>query len=361
MDRSPHPSVAARLAGLSPDQRAAATAPPGPVLCVAPAGSGKTTTLVARVAWLVDAGVDPATIAAITFNRRAAEEMSARLADALMPLGLPPDAARVRTFHALGREILREAGRSVEPLVDRARLLRRLFPAADAAARTRLDDAISRRKLDPDAWAASRATTRDVGDRGRGASHAGGGAGGGAEVSELDPAIDVYEETVRASGGVDFDDLVAGTLRLFEDDPATLARWRARCAHLLVDEVQDVDASQLKLALLLAAPANRIFLVGDDDQSIYGWRLADVRRVLGLAATLPELQRADLVTNRRCPRPVVERAVRLVACNRERFVKEVRAGCPGLFLTGHSTTGTPPHYPFNHLSMNGNPFTPHHW
>ena len=100
----------------------------------------------------------------------------------------------------------------------------------------------------------------------------------------------------------------------------------SRCAHLLVDEAQDLDRSQLDLALLLAAPANRIFLVGDDDQSIYGWRLADVRRVLGLAASLPGLRRVDLVTNYRCPAPVVERAVRLVEVNRERFPKQILAG-----------------------------------
>jgi DNA helicase-2/ATP-dependent DNA helicase PcrA len=93
-----------------------------------------------------------------------------------------------------------------------------------------------------------------------------------------------------------------------------------------VDEAQDLDRSQLDLALTLAAPDNRIFLVGDDDQSIYGWRLADVRRVLGLAARLPNLRRVDLEVNYRCPGPVVERAVRLVEVNRERFRKVVRPG-----------------------------------
>ena len=77
--------------------------------------------------------------------------------------------------------------------------------------------------------------------------------------------------------------------------------------------------------LLIAAPANRIFLVGDDDQSIYGWRLADVRRVLALAGRLPGLRRHDLVTNFRCPAPVVERSVRLVEGNRERFAKTIVA------------------------------------
>ena len=94
---------------------------------------------------------------------------------------------------------------------------------------------------------------------------------------------------------------------------------------LLVDEVQDVDRSQLELALLLTGETRDIFLVGDDDQTIYAWRLADVRRVLDLAAALPGLRRVDLVTNYRCPKAVVERAVRLVETNRERFVKEIRA------------------------------------
>jgi superfamily I DNA/RNA helicase len=98
-----------------------------------------------------------------------------------------------------------------------------------------------------------------------------------------------------------------------------------------VDEAQDLDRTQLELALLLAAPANRVFLVGDDDQTIYGWRLADVRRVLGLAGSLPGLRRVDLVTNYRCPAPVVARAVRLVEHNTERFAKRIvaRPGAAG--------------------------------
>src|SRR5256885_16516585 len=103
------PHVAARLERLAPDQRTAATAPPGPVLCVAPAGSGKTTTLVARIAWLIDEGAAPESICALTFNRRAAEELRERVGAALDALG--PDLAdrvRIRTFHALGLEVLRE-------------------------------------------------------------------------------------------------------------------------------------------------------------------------------------------------------------------------------------------------------------
>jgi superfamily I DNA/RNA helicase len=303
-----HPAVAERLARLAPDQRAAATAPPGPVLCVAPAGSGKTTTLVARVAWLVDGGAEPASVTVVAFNRRAAEELTARLDAALAPLGVvgSEDGVRVRTFHALGREMLAEAGVAVEPLVDRDEVLRELFPGSSAADRGRLDLAFSRLKLDLGVTAADVARDPEPGPVAR--------------------AFLAYARAVDESGGVDFDDLVVRALRLLESDAAVLARWRVRCSNLLVDEAQDLDRSQLRLALLLAAPANRVFLVGDDDQTIYGWRLADVRRVLRLAASLPGLRRADLEVNYRCPAPVVTRAVRLVEHNAERFPKRIVAG-----------------------------------
>ena len=301
-----HRSVAERLARLAPDQRAAATAPPGPVLCVAPAGSGKTTTLVARVAWLVDGGADAGTICVVAFNRRAAEELTDRLDAALAPLGLPSGSVRVRTFHALGREMLAEAGVPIEPLVDRDALLRELFPEAAAADRGRLDLAFSRLKLD------LRVTADDV--------------AGDPAAGPIASAFVAYERAIAELGGVDFDDLVVRSLGLLHADARVLAAWRDRCARLLVDEAQDLDRTQLELALLLAAPANDVFLVGDDDQSIYGWRLADVRRVLGLAGSLPGLRRVDLETNYRCPRPVVERAVRLVEHNRERFAKRILPG-----------------------------------
>ena len=300
------PSVAERLGRLAPDQRAAATAPPGPVLCVAPAGSGKTTTLVARVAWLVDGGADAGTICVVAFNRRAAEELTDRLDAALAPLGLPAGSVRVRTFHALGREMLAEAGVPIEPLVDRDALLRELFPEAAAADRGRLDLAFSRLKLD------LRVTADDV--------------AGDPAPGPIASAFVAYERAIAELGGVDFDDLVVRSLGLLHADGRVLAAWRDRCARLLVDEAQDLDRTQLELALVLAAPANDVFLVGDDDQSIYGWRLADVRRVLGLAASLPGLRRVDLETNYRCPRPVVERAVRLVEHNRERFAKRILPG-----------------------------------
>ena len=183
-----HPSVVERLSRLAPDQRAAATAPEGPLLVVAPAGSGKTTTLVARVAWLVDGGVDPGTVTVVAFNKRAAEELTERLDAALAPLEVAPGAVRVRTFHALGREILVDAGVAVDPLVDRDELLRSLLPAATAGERARLDLAFSRLKLD------LQVSVDDV--------------AADPEPGPVARAFVAYERAIRASGGVDFDDLV---------------------------------------------------------------------------------------------------------------------------------------------------------
>jgi superfamily I DNA/RNA helicase len=308
-----HPAVEQRLALLAPDQRAAATAPPGPVLCVAPAGSGKTTTLVARICWRVAGGADPRTITAVTFNKRAADELGERLATALEPLA-PAALPRVRTFHALGREILAEAGAPVANLTDRADALRQLNhgrPLPGGLMR-RLDDGFSRLKLDlclDEEDVQRMLATEEPLPLER-------------EIMERFVAYQVWLADRQA---IDFDDLVCRAVAVLRADTATLTEWRARCASLLVDEVQDVDRSQLELAVLLSGEQRDIFLVGDDDQTIYAWRLADVRRVLDLAASLPGLRRVDLVTNYRCPRPVVERAVRLIEGNSERFAKAIQA------------------------------------
>lgn len=299
------PSVAERLAALMPDQRAAAMAPRGPVLCVAPAGSGKTTTLVARVAWRVALGDDPASMCALTFNRRAAEELRARLDPALEPLGVAAGSVRVRTFHALGREILAESGVDVTRIVDRAALINELAgttadtPVPPAAMR-HLDDAFTRLSLDPERGP----PPTDI------ATHA---------------AYAAYRKALAEQVALDLDDLVARVVPTLTADQGALERWRRRCTVLFVDEAQDLDRAQLEMALLLTGERRDIFLVGDDDQTIYAWRLADVRRVLTLASRLPGLRRVDLVTNHRCPPEVVRRASRLVGHGRERFVKRIEA------------------------------------
>jgi superfamily I DNA/RNA helicase len=296
-----HPAVSRRLDRLAEDQRAAATTPPGPVLCVAPAGSGKTTTVVARLAWRVSQGVDPATVCALTFNRRAAQELQERADAALGELGHEAGCVRVRTFHALGREILREAGVDVGRIVERAAVLAELTgDSLSPMALRDLDDAFTRLKLDPE-------------------------RGPPPEDVETHAAFAAYAARLRELGAIDLDDLVALAAPSLRHDPLLMARWQARAAVLFVDEAQDLDRAQLELAVLLAGERRDIFLVGDDDQTIYAWRLADVRRVLGLAERLPGLRRVDLQTNHRCAPEVVHRAARLVEHNQERFQKRIEA------------------------------------
>ena len=203
-------------------------APPGPVLCVAPAGSGKTTTLVARVAWLIDSGVDPATIAAITFNKRAAEELEERLVAAIEPLGVT-------------------AG-------DRARAdVPRAGPGDPGGRRRRRRTArgSARRSSDGSHPAPGRGAGAGSTTPSRGSSST---CGSRRRTSQPIPSpgqtgalFVAYEAALSAMGGLDFDDLVSTGLRVLETTPDVLGRWRVRCAHLLVDEVQDVDRSQLRL------------------------------------------------------------------------------------------------------------------
>jgi DNA helicase-2/ATP-dependent DNA helicase PcrA len=146
-----------------------------------------------------------------------------------------------------GREILADGGESVEPLLDRESVLRDMWPDISCGALRRLDDAFSRLKLDIGVTAAEVGTDLEPGPVAR--------------------AFLAYEQALEDAGGLDFDDLVARSLRLLGARPAVLRRWRAKCEHLLVDEVQDVDRTQLRLALLLSAPRNQVLFVGDDDQT----------------------------------------------------------------------------------------------
>lgn len=297
--------VAPLLATLDPEQRAAALLPDGPSLVIAPAGSGKTTTLIARLGVLLARGVPAEAIAVVTFNREAALELTARIERRLVPLA--PAAARieVRTLHALARQVLLDAGVSVRLTPDRLPLLRTARrrvaarrssedpPLPDPAA---LDSMLS-------AWKVERREP----------------------PSDARAVFEGYEALQAMRGTMDFDDLVVRAVALLESDHALRLRWQSRFTHLAVDEFQDVDAAQFGLVRLLAAPHDNLFVVGDDDQTIYAWRLADVRRILTFEQLYPGARRVQLATNYRCPAPVVRTSARLISVNRERFPKTIRA------------------------------------
>jgi DNA helicase-2/ATP-dependent DNA helicase PcrA len=294
------------LDSLDPAQRTAATLPEGPAQVIAPAGSGKTTTLIARLGVLLGRGVAAERILVVTFNRDAAVELSDRVRGRLVPE--LPAAARieVRTLHALARQVLLDAGHGVRLVADRLPLLRaarrrsRLGrrsdepPPPDAAT---LDMLLSMWKIE-----------------------------GRPPPPEAGPALAEFGALLTARGAIDFDDLVVRASDLLDTDPLLRDRWQARFSHLLVDEFQDVDAAQLRLVRILAEPEDNLMVVGDDDQTIYAWRLADVRRILDFGLSYPMATRIQLSTNYRCPPAVVSASDRLIAVNRERFAKEIRAG-----------------------------------
>ena len=296
-------SVAPLLEALDPEQRAAATLPDGPAQVIAPAGSGKTTTLIARLGVLLARGVPAERIAVVTFNREAAGELSARIGSRLGPLVPSAAAVEVRTLHALARQVLLDAGDSIRLLGDRLPLMR--------AARRRV--LVGR---EPDAPPLPEAAALDT-------ALSAWKVEGRTPPEDALPVLEVFGSLMAARGALDFDDLVVRAVGLLESDATLRGRWQARFSHLAVDEFQDVDAAQLRLVRILAEPEQNLFVVGDDDQTIYAWRLADVRRILGFSELYPGARRVQLATNYRCPPAVVIASRRLIAVNVERFPKRI--------------------------------------
>ncbi len=298
----PIPSLGDLLASLDPEQRAAATLPDGPAQIIAPAGSGKTTTLVARLAVLLDRGVPADRICVVTFNRDAARDLSGRVRRRL-GTDVASGSIEIRTLHALARQVLLDSGEGTNLVADRMPLLRaarRRHAEADPSA-------VVPEVAELDTWlSASKVEGRPVPDTVRG-------------------ILETYAGLLASRGAIDFDDMVVRAGDLIEKEPRVRLRWQSRFSHLCVDEFQDVDAAQLRLVRLLAAPEENLFVVGDDDQTIYAWRLADVRRILKFSADYSTARRVMLATNYRCPAAIVAASARMVAANRERFEKPIRA------------------------------------
>jgi superfamily I DNA/RNA helicase len=303
------PAADGLLASLDAEQRAAAMIPDGPAQVIAPAGSGKTTTLIARLGVLLARGVAADRIGVVTFNRDAAAELSARIARRLAPHMPGAKAIEVRTLHAMARQVLLDAGRPVRLLPDRLPLLRAARRRALAELPSPVGDERPAEPPDPaaldvivSAWKVERRSPPPA----------------------AEGAVKAFTALMEDDGFIDFDDLVVGAVAALEADPQLRSRWQTRLSHMCVDEFQDVDASQLRLVRLLAAPEDNLFVVGDDDQTIYAWRLADVRRILRFADDYPSAHRVMLATNYRCPVGVIEASARMVAVNRERFEKPIR-------------------------------------
>lgn len=252
------PSSGDHLQRLDPAQRRAATAQSGVVQIIAPAGSGKTTVLVARVRELLSRGADPSTILCLTFNRDARLEMDRRLGAA----GI--DRVRAHTYHSLGLSLLREAGllradggNLGSPSLAQWRML------AMRAQQACGSDGVYIAPFD----AASGISDLKLGRQVAAAEHL-------ADLpSDADPMqrtlahlYDQYEQWLSAESRHDFDDLIVLLLRALRDRPDLRETWQMRFRHLLVDEFQDTEPAQEAIAFILAAPQDSLFLVGDEDQ-----------------------------------------------------------------------------------------------
>jgi len=255
MSLAPSPTAPAAdglLASLDAEQRAAATLPDGPAQVIAAAGSGKTTTLIARLGVLLGRGVPADRIGVVTFNRDAAAELSARIASRLASDVPGGEAIEVRTLHAMARQVHIDAGRPVRLASDRLPLLRaaRRRALAELPAYADGDDPPPQ---PPDPAALDTIVSAWKVE-------------GRPPPPAAESAVRAFSALMDARGLIDFDDLVVGAVAALEADPQLRSRWQARFSHLCVDEFQDVDAAQLRLVRLLAAPEDNLFVVGDDDQ-----------------------------------------------------------------------------------------------
>ena len=318
----------------------------GPARVLAPAGSGKTKTLVSRVAELVRRGADPGGILLLAFNRKAAEQLEERLAALGIPstrrLGPParqsaprrpgrPAAAGVHcaTFNALGYRYQRQViGARVTVDLD-APAQRALMRSAVESAGIFGDALRPARGSDPvgaclAALTLVRAALRDPGRIAVQLES----AEGPSPVAVPFAAVHAeYLRLQRATGRQSFDDQIWFAVADMLADPARRHSMQDRFAHVLVDEFQDLNGAQLALVDVLSRPHRRLFVVGDDDQLIYGWRHADPRGILEFHARMPPPPHSAtyvLQTNYRCSRAVVEAGARLVAHNTVREAKEIR-------------------------------------
>lgn len=295
---------------LDDSQRAAVSAHDGVVQIIAPAGSGKTTVLIARAAELVARGVPARRILCTTFNKDAQLEMQARLLDAEL------HDVRAQTFHSTGFRILRDCDglRSAGIRTLSLGQWRRLCAAASKASPDNewIEPPLARGMVS----AIKLGLLMTPQEYRPHALH-------DATGHTIATIYDLYERELAGQNANDFDDLIFLSLRQLQRDAQLRERWQRRYDHVLVDEYQDIDPAQETLVQILAAPQDGLFAVGDEDQTLYAWRSASVERIIGLDGIYPGLQRVALDHNYRCPPELVQRSRQVIENNRSRFPKVI--------------------------------------
>ncbi len=313
--------MALDLSHLNPEQREAAEHFERPLLVLAGAGSGKTRVLTHRIANLVEEfGVDPASILALTFTNKAAAQMRDRIRDLL---GRDPAGMWMGTFHAIGARILRRHATRLGWTPSYV-----IYDAADAEGLMRriVKDEL---QLDPKRWspkafqaAVSAAKNELTGVQAY-------------QEAALDPfqqkvgqAYERYQRALRDANAFDFDDLLVKPVELLRAFPGVLEAYRERFRFVLVDEYQDTNRAQYVFLRLLAEEHGNLFVVGDDDQSIYGWRGADIRNILDFEKDFPDARMIRLEQNYRSSQTILDAANRVIAENVNRKGKTLRTDNP---------------------------------
>ncbi len=319
------------LDGLNDTQRAAVTHDAGPLLIIAGAGTGKTTVITHRIAWLIaQKRARPEEILALTFTDKAAAEMEERV-DTLVPYGYAD--VEIATFHAFGDRLLREhalelglqpdfrvLNRAEQVIFFRDRLfqfpLERYRPLGDPTRHIQaLITLISRCKDEDVAPEEYAAHAERLAARAHAAPEDAELSERAAQQLELARAYAKYQELMAASGAIDFGDQIVHALRLLRVRPYVLAGLQRRFKYILVDEFQDTNWGQFEIVKLLGARHGNVACVADDDQSIYKWRGAAISNVLGFLERYPEARQVVLTENYRSHQAILDSAYRLIKNN----------------------------------------------
>jgi superfamily I DNA/RNA helicase len=307
------------LSALNPQQRQAVETIKGPVLILAGAGTGKTRVITSRVAHLVENGVAPGNILGVTFTNKAAREMQERVRQLLpRPQKLSaderPERPTICTFHSLCVRILR---RHIERLGYKRNFV--IYDESDqlgAVKKILSHFSAKGEKTDPAAILALLSRYRNGGSRAA--------AFDDPSVAAMAEHVRLrYESALRAANAVDFDDLILLTLRLFAEHPDALESCRTRYRYVMVDEYQDTNAAQFKLIHLLTLEHRNLCVVGDDDQSIYGWRGAEIANLLDMEKHYPEVRIIKLEQNYRSTTTILQAANAVIKHNVRRRVKQL--------------------------------------
>src|SRR5580692_9132380 len=312
---------------LNPEQRRAAETTEGPVLILAGAGTGKTRAITFRMANLIANGTPAESILAVTFTNKAAEEMRTRVADLLLKTGVPPATPWLSTFHSLCARLLRREAAAAHLPKDFA-----IYDTDDQLAAVKL--AMAKLAIDSEQLtprnvlsAISSAKNHAVTPEKLRAEAI------GQDARKVADIYAEYERQLKSSNALDFDDLLLRTAHMLRFNPQVREKWQNRFQYLHVDEYQDTNRVQYDLMRLLTNAKQNLCVVGDEDQSIYRWRGADVSILMSFSRDFGNAKVIKLERNYRSTQNILDAAGAVVANNPDRLGKSLSAeNGPGLNL-----------------------------